>query len=36
MKALEPRSARNTSPTSYETFAVEEFVPAFQGKSRAA
>jgi len=30
MKALEPRSARNTTPTSYETFAMEEFLPRFQ------
>ncbi len=36
MKALEERSARNTTPTSYETFVVEEFVPTFKGKSQAA
>jgi uncharacterized protein YbjT (DUF2867 family) len=36
MKALEKRSAKNTTPTSYETFVTEEFVPVFQGKSRAA
>lgn len=36
MKALESRSAKNTTPTSFETFVAEEFVPAFQGKSRAA
>ena len=30
MKALEPRSARNTTPTSYEAFAMEEFLPRFQ------
>ena len=30
MKALEPRSARNTTPTSVETFVAEVFVPAFQ------
>jgi uncharacterized protein YbjT (DUF2867 family) len=30
MIALEPRSARNTAPTSYETFVEEEFVPAFK------
>ena len=28
MRALEPRSARNTTPTRYETFVGEEFVPA--------
>ena len=27
MRALEPRSAHNTTPTSYETFVAEEFVP---------
>ena len=36
MKALETRSAKNTTPTSFETYVAEEFVPAFQGKSRAA
>lgn len=36
MKALEKRSPQNTTPTSYETFVVEEFVPAYQGASKAA
>lgn len=36
MRALEPRSARNTTPTSYEVFVAEQFVPAYQGASRAA
>jgi len=27
MRALEPRSAENTTPTSIETFVAEEFVP---------
>lgn len=36
MKALEERSPQNTTPTSYETFVTEEFVPAYQGESRAA
>ena len=36
MKALEPRSPRNTTPTSYETFAAEEFVPRYRGKSTTA
>ena len=36
MAALEPRSARNTTPTSYETFVKEEFVPLYYGKSAAA
>jgi len=35
-RALEPRSPRNTSPTSYETFVAEEFVPVYQGRSAAA
>lgn len=34
--ALEPRSPRNTTPTSYERFVAEEFVPAYEGKSAAA
>ena len=33
---LEQRSQRNTTPTSYETFVAEEFVPRYQGKSKAA
>lgn len=32
MRALEPRSAANTTPTSFETWVQEVFVPAFQGK----
>ena len=36
MKALEPRSAENTTPTSIETFATEVFAPAFQGKAAVA
>lgn len=35
MRALEPRSAENTTPTSYETFMAEEFVPNYQ-KAAAA
>jgi uncharacterized protein YbjT (DUF2867 family) len=31
MKALEPRSAANATPTSYETFVAEEFVPVYEG-----
>lgn len=31
MAALEKRSARNTTPTSYETFVADEFVPRFTG-----
>lgn len=36
MRALEPRSAQNTTPTSYETFVAEEFMPLFEGKAAAA
>ncbi len=36
MRSLEQRSARNTTPTSYETFVAEEFLPTYQGKSIAA
>lgn len=31
MRALEPRTAKNTTPTSYETFVAEEFVPLYEG-----
>jgi uncharacterized protein YbjT (DUF2867 family) len=30
MGALEPRTSRNTTPTTYEDFAAEVFVPAYQ------
>lgn len=36
MVALEPRSARNTTPTLIETFVAEEFVPRFEGKASKA
>ena len=36
MRALEQRSAQNTTPTSYETFVTEEFVPLYESKSAAA
>jgi uncharacterized protein YbjT (DUF2867 family) len=36
MRALEPRSPQNTTPTAFETFVAEEFVPAFQKMSKAA
>jgi len=35
MRALEPRSARNSTPTSYETFVSEEFVPAYKQQAAA-
>jgi uncharacterized protein YbjT (DUF2867 family) len=36
MRALEQRSAQNTTPTSFESFVAEEFVPRYRGKSTAA
>ena len=33
MKPLEQRTAENSTPTSYESFVAEEFVPHFQDKS---
>jgi hypothetical protein len=35
MRPLEPRSPRTTTPTSYETFVAEEFLPAFQQSAAA-
>jgi uncharacterized protein YbjT (DUF2867 family) len=35
MRALEPRTPQNTTPTSYETFAAETFVPAYQQQAAA-
>ena len=35
MKPLEPRDARNTTPTTIDTFIAEVFVPAFGPKRRA-
>jgi len=34
--ALESRSAANTTPTSFETFVAEEFVPRFKAKGVSA
>jgi uncharacterized protein YbjT (DUF2867 family) len=36
MSPLEPRSERNTTPTSIEAFVAEEFVPRFQAKGARA
>jgi len=36
VKALEPRSAANTTATSFETFVQEVFVPAYRGKAARA
>ena len=35
MRALEPRRAQNTTPTSYETFVANTFVPAYQQQAAA-
>lgn len=35
LKALEPRSAHNSTPTSFVTFAHQEFLPQYKGKSAA-
>jgi hypothetical protein len=32
MRPLESRSSKNTTPTSYETFVAEEFVPVYEGR----
>lgn len=36
VKALEERTAENTTPTSYEQFVAEEFVPRYQGRAASA
>lgn len=36
MKALEARSAKNTTPTTFEKFVAEAFVPAYSGKAMSA
>jgi len=36
VKALEPRSAKNTTPTSLEQFVREAFVPAYKGQAAGA
>jgi uncharacterized protein YbjT (DUF2867 family) len=36
MRALEPRTAQNTTPTSFETFVKEEFVPLYRAQTKAA
>jgi uncharacterized protein YbjT (DUF2867 family) len=36
MKALEPRSPENTTPTTFETFVADEFLPAYRGKAAQA
>jgi uncharacterized protein YbjT (DUF2867 family) len=36
MRALEPRTAQNTTATSFETFVKEEFVPLYRAQTKAA
>ena len=36
LNALEPRSPQNMTPTSYEKFAIETFLPVYQSKRKAA
>lgn len=36
MRALEERSARNSTPTLFETFVAEEFMPPYRELSAAA
>jgi uncharacterized protein YbjT (DUF2867 family) len=36
VRALEPRTERNTTKTSFEQFVAEEFVPAFKASSSGA
>jgi uncharacterized protein YbjT (DUF2867 family) len=35
MKALEPRSPANTTQTPFETFVIEEFLPAYRQQAAA-
>jgi uncharacterized protein YbjT (DUF2867 family) len=35
MRPLEPRSSRNTTPTTYENFVAEVFVPAYKQQAAA-
>jgi uncharacterized protein YbjT (DUF2867 family) len=35
MRALEPRTPQNTTPTSFETFVAETFVPVYQPQAAA-
>lgn len=36
MRALEPRSAANTTPTSFEAFVTESWLPVFRAQTKAA
>jgi hypothetical protein len=33
MRPLEPRSEKNTTPTTFETFVQEVFLPAYKGQA---
>jgi len=35
IRALEPRTARNTTPTTFEAFVADSFVPAYQQQAAA-
>jgi len=35
MRAIEPRTSRNTTPTTYEDFVAEVFVPAYRDQAAA-
>jgi uncharacterized protein YbjT (DUF2867 family) len=35
MRALEPRTPQNTTPTTYETFVADSFVPAYHQRAAA-
>jgi hypothetical protein len=36
VRSLEPRSASNTTPTPFEQFVAETFVPAYKASSKDA
>jgi len=36
VKTVEPRSAKNTTPTAFEQFVREVFVPAYKGQAAGA
>jgi hypothetical protein len=36
MVNLEPHSTHNATPTTYEMFVAEEFVPAYRAREKAA
>jgi hypothetical protein len=36
MESLEERTAENSTPTTFETFVAEEFLPLYRGKATTA